>query len=92
MVTDSTLLFLTPLQTLSAADLRDPEISALIAKKLREFHDLDMPGPKSVSLWQRLRKTFYSPFLSSLIKLWRQTFVVAYQELTVWCCMNQAVA
>ncbi|RLN16323.1 hypothetical protein C2845_PM02G34300 [Panicum miliaceum] len=25
-------------------------ISALIAKKLREFHDLDMPGPKDVSL------------------------------------------
>uniref|UniRef100_A0A0A9CPL3 Uncharacterized protein n=1 Tax=Arundo donax TaxID=35708 RepID=A0A0A9CPL3_ARUDO len=43
-------------RTLSAADLRDPEISALIAKKLREFHDLDMPGPKNVSLWQRLRR------------------------------------
>jgi hypothetical protein len=42
-------------QTLSAADLRDPEISPLIAKKLREFHDLDMPGPRDVSLWQRLR-------------------------------------
>ncbi|PVH39429.1 hypothetical protein PAHAL_5G499600 [Panicum hallii] len=42
-------------RTLSTADLRDPEISALIAKKLREFHDLDMPGPKDVSLWQRLR-------------------------------------
>jgi choline/ethanolamine kinase len=55
MVTASTLLFLTPLQTLSAVDLRDPEISALIAKKLREFHDLDMPGTKSVSVWQRLR-------------------------------------
>ncbi|GJN32211.1 hypothetical protein PR202_gb20697 [Eleusine coracana subsp. coracana] len=43
-------------RTLSAADLRDLEISALIAKKLREFHDLDMPGPKNVSLWQRLRR------------------------------------
>ncbi|XP_066316998.1 probable choline kinase 2 isoform X2 [Miscanthus floridulus] len=43
-------------RTLSAADLRDPEISALIAKKLREFHDLDMPGPRDVSLWQRLRR------------------------------------
>ncbi|CAL4978256.1 unnamed protein product [Urochloa decumbens] len=43
-------------RTLSAADLRDPEISALIAKKLREFNDLDMPGPKNVSLWQRLRR------------------------------------
>ncbi|XP_020098014.1 probable choline kinase 2 [Ananas comosus] len=42
-------------RTLSAADLRDPEISALIAAKLREFHNLDMPGPKTVFLWDRLR-------------------------------------
>ncbi|KAJ0988047.1 hypothetical protein J5N97_006403 [Dioscorea zingiberensis] len=42
-------------RTLSAADLRDPEISTLIASKLREFHDLDMPGPKNVFLWDRLR-------------------------------------
>nr|CAB3471954.1 unnamed protein product [Digitaria exilis] len=46
-------------RTLSAADLRDPEISALIAKKLREFHGLDMPGPKNVSLWQRLRHALH---------------------------------
>ncbi|KAM0891033.1 hypothetical protein ACQ4PT_026651 [Festuca glaucescens] len=43
-------------RTLSAPDLRDQEISALIARKLREFHELDMPGPKDVSLWQRLRR------------------------------------
>ncbi|KAK1662144.1 hypothetical protein QYE76_050303 [Lolium multiflorum] len=43
-------------RTLSAPDLRDQEISVLIARKLREFHDLDMPGPKDVSLWQRLRR------------------------------------
>ncbi|GJM93329.1 hypothetical protein PR202_ga09876 [Eleusine coracana subsp. coracana] len=42
-------------RTLSAADLRDPEISALVASKLREFHNLDMPGLKSVLLWDRLR-------------------------------------
>ncbi|XVF29861.1 hypothetical protein REPUB_Repub16aG0007000 [Reevesia pubescens] len=42
-------------RTLSAADLRDPEISALIATKLREFHNLDMPGLKDVLLWKRLR-------------------------------------
>ncbi|KAI5654609.1 hypothetical protein M9H77_31796 [Catharanthus roseus] len=42
-------------KTLSAADLRDPEISALIAAKLREFHKLDVPGPKSVTLWDRMR-------------------------------------
>ncbi|CAB4289421.1 unnamed protein product [Prunus armeniaca] len=42
-------------RTLSAADLRDPEISAIIAAKLREFHNLDMPGPKNVVLWDRMR-------------------------------------
>lgn len=42
-------------RTLSASDLRDREISALIASKLREFHGLDMPGPKNVHLWERLR-------------------------------------
>ncbi|XP_020572681.1 probable choline kinase 2 [Phalaenopsis equestris] len=42
-------------RTLSAADLRDPEISALVASKLREFHDLDMPGPTKVMLWDKLR-------------------------------------
>uniref|UniRef100_A0A368UJW5 Choline kinase N-terminal domain-containing protein n=1 Tax=Glycine max TaxID=3847 RepID=A0A368UJW5_SOYBN len=42
-------------ETLSASDLRDPSISALIAAKLKEFHDLDMPGPKTVNLWDRLR-------------------------------------
>ncbi|KQK05205.1 probable choline kinase 2 [Brachypodium distachyon] len=42
-------------RTLSAVDLRDPEISSIIASKLREFHNLDMPGPKSTLLWDRLR-------------------------------------
>ncbi|GMP80006.1 hypothetical protein CsSME_00035278 [Camellia sinensis var. sinensis] len=42
-------------RTLSAGDLRDPEISALVAAKLREFHNLDMPGPKKVVLWDRMR-------------------------------------
>ncbi|XP_009793384.1 putative choline kinase 1 [Nicotiana tabacum] len=42
-------------RTLSADDLRDPEISASIAAKLREFHNLDMPGLKNVLLWDRLR-------------------------------------
>ncbi|PPD98457.1 hypothetical protein GOBAR_DD04497 [Gossypium barbadense] len=54
-------------RTLSVADLRDPEISSLIAAKLREFNNLDMPGPKNVLLWERLRtwlsqaKRFCSP-------------------------------
>ncbi|KAK1306783.1 hypothetical protein QJS10_CPA10g00554 [Acorus calamus] len=42
-------------RTLSASDMRDPEISALVAAKLREFNDLDMPGLQSVFLWERLR-------------------------------------
>ncbi|XP_015886373.3 probable choline kinase 1 [Ziziphus jujuba] len=42
-------------RTLSANDLRDPEISALIAAKMREFHKLDIPGPKNVVLWNRMR-------------------------------------
>ncbi|RYR55975.1 hypothetical protein Ahy_A05g021793 isoform A [Arachis hypogaea] len=43
-------------RTLSASDLCDPEISALIATKMREFHNLDMPGEKKAQLWPRLRK------------------------------------
>ncbi|GAB2211168.1 hypothetical protein Droror1_Dr00016460 [Drosera rotundifolia] len=42
-------------RTLSADDLRDPEISTLIAGKMREFHKLDMPGPKVGCLWNRMR-------------------------------------
>ncbi|CAN0928333.1 Probable choline kinase 2 [Linum grandiflorum] len=42
-------------RTLSACDLRDPEISALIAAKMREFHNLHMPGPRTVTLWNRMR-------------------------------------
>lgn len=48
-------LFWSILQTLSADDLRDPKISALIAAKMREFHGLDIPGSKDVILWNRLR-------------------------------------
>ncbi|KAK7314081.1 hypothetical protein VNO77_39290 [Canavalia gladiata] len=42
-------------RTLSASDLRDPSLSALIAAKMKEFHGLDIPGPKIVILWDRLR-------------------------------------
>ncbi|OIW13312.1 hypothetical protein TanjilG_02832 [Lupinus angustifolius] len=42
-------------RTLSAPDLRDPSISGLIAAKMKEFHDLDMPGEKKAYLWDRLR-------------------------------------
>lgn len=43
-------------RTLSASDLFDPDISALIAAKLKEFHELHMPGPKKAVVWDRLRK------------------------------------
>ncbi|XP_028798645.1 probable choline kinase 2 isoform X1 [Neltuma alba] len=42
-------------RTLSASDLHDSNISSLIAAKMKEFHDLDMPGTKKVHLWDRLR-------------------------------------
>ncbi|KAG6784007.1 hypothetical protein POTOM_009689 [Populus tomentosa] len=42
-------------RTLSAADLRDHEISSLVAAKMREFHDLEMPGPRTILLWNRMR-------------------------------------
>ncbi|KAF1897442.1 hypothetical protein Lal_00035147 [Lupinus albus] len=42
-------------RTLSAPDLRDPAISALIATKMREFHNLQVPGAKKAHIWQRLR-------------------------------------
>ncbi|KAE9592507.1 putative phosphotransferase with an alcohol group as acceptor [Lupinus albus] len=42
-------------RTLSATDLRDPETSALIAAKMREFHNLHMPGARKAQLWQRVR-------------------------------------
>lgn len=43
-------------KTLSAPDLRNPEISAKIAAKLWEFHQLDIPGPRQPMLWMRLRE------------------------------------
>lgn len=51
-------------QTLTAADLRDPEISRLIASKMKEFHDLNMPGPKNTILWDRIRCSLLFSLLS----------------------------
>lgn len=55
MLYDRNLLVWSVYQTLSAGDLRNTETSDFIAAKLREFHMLDMPGPKNVILWERLR-------------------------------------
>lgn len=42
-------------QTLSAADLREPVVSALVAAKLRDFHGINIPGDRNVLLWDRMR-------------------------------------
>nr|ACJ85350.1 unknown [Medicago truncatula] len=42
-------------RTLSAIDLRDSEISSLVASRMREFHKLHMPGTKKAHIWQRMR-------------------------------------
>lgn len=42
-------------RTLSAADLRNPDVSARIAAKLREFHVLSLPGAREAHIWERLR-------------------------------------
>lgn len=42
-------------RTLTAKDLRDPDVSARIAEKLREFHHLSMPGKREPQIWKRLR-------------------------------------
>jgi len=42
-------------RTLSPPDMKNPEISAKIAAKLWEFHQLEIPGPRQPKLWVRLR-------------------------------------
>ncbi|KAM7263715.1 hypothetical protein ACFE04_001398 [Oxalis oulophora] len=61
-------------RTLSASDLRDETTSGLIAIKLKEFHDLQMPGAKEVRMWDRLRnwlKTAKADCLEEEKKLFR---------------------
>lgn len=43
-------------KTLSASDLRDPEISSLIAVKMKEFHQLNISDSKIPLLWPRMQK------------------------------------
>ncbi|CAF2056470.1 hypothetical protein HID58_070337 [Brassica napus] len=42
-------------RTLSTVDLRDQQLSALVAAKLREFHGIKVPGDGNVLLWDRMR-------------------------------------
>lgn len=41
-------------RTLNSVDLRDSTISRRIAMKLREFHSLDIHGPREPKLWNRI--------------------------------------
>ncbi|CAH2035254.1 unnamed protein product, partial [Thlaspi arvense] len=34
---------------------REPEVSALVAAKIREFHGINIPGDRNVFLWDRMR-------------------------------------
>ncbi|CAN8246735.1 unnamed protein product [Cochlearia groenlandica] len=42
-------------RTLTATDLREPKISSLIASKLRKFHNIYLPGDRTVLIWNRMR-------------------------------------
>ncbi|KAJ8556191.1 hypothetical protein K7X08_022949 [Anisodus acutangulus] len=43
-------------RTLSPDDLHNPDIAAIIATKIREFHTLEKPGSTNPVLWGELRK------------------------------------
>eukprot|EP00252_Welwitschia_mirabilis_P015034 TRINITY_DN33159_c0_g1_i1.p1 TRINITY_DN33159_c0_g1~~TRINITY_DN33159_c0_g1_i1.p1 ORF type:complete len:383 (-),score=73.11 TRINITY_DN33159_c0_g1_i1:144-1292(-) len=43
-------------QTLSLTDMRRPKLSAEIARQLRKFHELEVPGSKDPQLWPDIFK------------------------------------
>eukprot|EP00897_Mesotaenium_endlicherianum_P001182 jgi/Mesen1/11064/ME000099S10495 len=43
-------------RTLTAPEMRRPEVYLQIAAKMRSFHRLPMPGPQESRLWKRLRQ------------------------------------
>ncbi|GAB4832875.1 hypothetical protein Ancab_006892 [Ancistrocladus abbreviatus] len=45
-------------RTLSPPDMRNPKLAAEIAKQLREFHEVDIPGSKEPQLWVDIAKFF----------------------------------
>ncbi|KAK6941641.1 hypothetical protein RJ641_027018 [Dillenia turbinata] len=45
-------------RTLTAADMRKPKIAAEIAKQLRKFHQVEIPGSKLPQLWNDIFKFF----------------------------------
>lgn len=83
-------------RTLSAPDLHDSDISTIIAAKMKEFHDLEMPGPKQVHLWDRLRnwlgeakklccpkevEAFYLDTIEKEISMLEKEFSSAHQRI-----------
>lgn len=60
-------------RTLTAVDLRDAEISVSIALKLRQFHDLDIPGHREPQLWNRI-EFWFSKALEICPQSWHEEF------------------
>ncbi|CAL0320078.1 unnamed protein product [Lupinus luteus] len=44
--------------TLIPSDIRDPKLAAKVAKELRRFHHVDIPGSKEPQLWNDIWKFF----------------------------------
>ncbi|XP_041004870.1 probable ethanolamine kinase [Juglans microcarpa x Juglans regia] len=45
-------------RTLTSADMRKPKLAAEIAKQLRQFHEVEIPGPKEPQLWNDISRFF----------------------------------
>ncbi|KAI3670959.1 hypothetical protein L1987_64686 [Smallanthus sonchifolius] len=45
-------------RTLHASDMRKPKLAAEIAKQLKSFHQVDIPGSKEPQLWNDISKFF----------------------------------
>uniref|UniRef100_A0A803MQE0 ethanolamine kinase n=1 Tax=Chenopodium quinoa TaxID=63459 RepID=A0A803MQE0_CHEQI len=45
-------------RTLTPPDMRDPKLAAMIARELRKFHEVEIPGSKDSQLWIDLSKFF----------------------------------
>ncbi|KNA20458.1 hypothetical protein SOVF_052210 [Spinacia oleracea] len=45
-------------RTLTPPDMREPKLAAVIARELRKFHEVEIPGSKESQLWIDLSKFF----------------------------------
>lgn len=45
-------------RTLTPPDMREPKLAAMIAKELRKFHEVEIPGSKESQLWIDMLKFF----------------------------------